>query len=257
MAAVHIVVIDCVRSVSTISILIPMLLLLLVAFVVWYCDSWVVAWGALMAQKTDPIHIVELRSGERICATLPMTVTSLRYGHMRQLVLHYHAIVHATAQIRILTLRPIRLVLVVHGMHGMRRLELWYFITAVKLVMMLLLLITLVSYHAMITHKRLGILMTHESATRGRQMHMLFLFSKGHTLCILRPVAEVLLPAPRVNHGLGVVRLLLKVAIASAATGSILLLREFDSLDSGLFQIGLVLCTASLMRMVHIRQLFE
>lgn len=210
-----------------------------------------------MAQKTHSIHIVEVRSGKSICTTLPMTVTSLRYGHMRQLVLHYHAIVHVTAQIRVLTLRPIRLVLVVHGMHGMRRLGLKYFITAVKLLMMLLLLIALVSYHAMITHKRLGILMTHESSTWGRQMHILFLFSKRYTLRVLRPVAEVLLPAPRVNHGLGVVRLLLKVAIASTATGPILLLREFDSLDSGLFQIGLVLCTASLMRLVHIRQLLE
>ena len=35
------------------------MLLLLVTFVVWYSDSWVVAWDALMAQKTDPIHIVE------------------------------------------------------------------------------------------------------------------------------------------------------------------------------------------------------
>ena len=97
-----------------------------------------------------------------------MTVTSLRYGHMRQLVLHYHAIIHTSAQIWVLTLRPVRLVLVMHVMHGMGRLELWYFITAVKLVMMLLLLIALVSYHAMITHKRLGILMTHESTTWGR-----------------------------------------------------------------------------------------
>ena len=89
-------------------------------------------------------------------------------------------------------------------------------------------------------------------------MHILFLFSKGNTLCVMRPVAEVLLSAPRVNHCLGVVRLLLKVAIAATANGSILLLREFDSLDSGLFQIGLVLCTASLMwHVVDIRHLFK
>ena len=65
-------------------------------------------------------------------------------------------------------------------MHIRRMLVLMHFITVVQEVLMLfLLLIALVSNHAIIPHKSLGTLI----------MHILFLLSKGHALSVLRPVA--------------------------------------------------------------------